>query len=104
MFFPGEFHAQGILVGYSPWGHREPDMTEGLTVTNKLLGMGDGALAQSPISSHQLVSELFGQGLGGRMKKNSTEVRCLSIRCRPFLPRFLPNWKKYEKPFSGNAC
>ena len=25
---PGEFHGQRILMGYSPWGHKELDMTE----------------------------------------------------------------------------
>ena len=25
---PGEFHGQRSLVGYSPWGHEELDMTE----------------------------------------------------------------------------
>ena len=28
VFFPGEFHGQRSLVGYSPWGHKELDMTE----------------------------------------------------------------------------
>ena len=28
VFFPGEFHEQKSLVGYSPWGHRESDTTE----------------------------------------------------------------------------
>ena len=28
VFLPGEFHAQRSLVGYSPWGHKELDMTE----------------------------------------------------------------------------
>ena len=27
-FLPGESHGQGSLAGYSPWGHRESDMTE----------------------------------------------------------------------------
>ena len=31
-FLPGEFHGQRILVGYSPWGHKESDMTERLTL------------------------------------------------------------------------
>ena len=31
VFLPGEFHGQRSLVGYSPWGHRESDMTEQLT-------------------------------------------------------------------------
>ena len=29
-FLPGESHEQRSLVGYSPWGHRELDMTEAM--------------------------------------------------------------------------
>ena len=28
VFLPGEFHGQRSLVGYSPWGYKELDMTE----------------------------------------------------------------------------
>ena len=28
VFLPGAFHGQRSLVGYSPWGHKESDMTE----------------------------------------------------------------------------
>ena len=28
VFLPGELHGQRSLVGYSPWGHKESDMTE----------------------------------------------------------------------------
>ena len=28
VFFPGEFHGQRTLVGDSPWGNKESDMTE----------------------------------------------------------------------------
>ena len=28
VFFPGKFHGQRSLVGYSPWGSKESDMTE----------------------------------------------------------------------------
>ena len=31
VFLPGEFHGQRSLAGYSPWGHKESDMTEQLT-------------------------------------------------------------------------
>ena len=31
-FLPGEVHEQRRLVGYSPWGHKELDTTEWLTV------------------------------------------------------------------------
>ena len=35
VFLPGEFHGQRGLVGYSPWGQKEQDMTEHLTHANK---------------------------------------------------------------------
>jgi len=28
VFLLGEFHGQRNLMGYSPWVHKEPDMTE----------------------------------------------------------------------------
>ena len=31
IFLPGESHGQRSLVGYSPWAHKESDMTEQLT-------------------------------------------------------------------------
>ena len=30
VFSPGEFHGPRSLAGYSPWGHKESDMTERL--------------------------------------------------------------------------
>ena len=33
-FLPAEFHGERSLVGYSPWGHKESDMTEQLTRTH----------------------------------------------------------------------
>ena len=33
VFLPGEFHGQRSLVGYSPWGLKELDMTEWLTLS-----------------------------------------------------------------------
>ena len=30
VFLPGKFHGQRSLAGYSPWGHKESDMTEWL--------------------------------------------------------------------------
>ena len=32
VFLAGEFHGQRTLAGYSPWGHKESDMTEQLTL------------------------------------------------------------------------
>ena len=33
VFLPGEFHGQRGLVGYSPWGPKESDTTEWLTLS-----------------------------------------------------------------------
>ena len=32
VFLPGEFHGQRSLEGYSPWGHKESDTTEQLSL------------------------------------------------------------------------
>ena len=33
VFLPGEFHGQRSPLGYSPWGHKESDRTEQLTLS-----------------------------------------------------------------------
>ena len=38
VFLPGEFHGQRSLVGYSPWGGKESDTTERLTLSLQLKG------------------------------------------------------------------
>ena len=42
MFLPGESHRQRSLVGYSPWGHEEMDMTERLHFHFSLSCIGEG--------------------------------------------------------------
>ena len=32
VFWPGEFHGQRSLAGYSPWGRKESDTTEQLSL------------------------------------------------------------------------
>ena len=39
VFLLGEFHGQRSLVSDSPWGHKEPDMTEWLTLVHFLIGL-----------------------------------------------------------------
>ena len=34
VFLPGEFHGQRSLAGYGPWGHKESDTTEWLTLSS----------------------------------------------------------------------
>ena len=43
VFMPGEPHGQRSLVGYSPWGPKESDMTEGTEPACKgLQGLEEG--------------------------------------------------------------
>ena len=42
VFLPGEFHEQRSLVGYSPWGRKESDMTERLHFHFSLSCIGEG--------------------------------------------------------------
>ena len=37
LFLPGEFHGQRSLEGYSPWGLKESDLTEQLTLSLSVL-------------------------------------------------------------------
>ena len=37
IFLPGESHGQRSLAGYSPWGHKESDMTEQLPLTTSFM-------------------------------------------------------------------
>ena len=48
VFLPGKFHGQRSLVGYSPWGRKECDMTEWLHFHFSLscIGEGNGNLLQ----------------------------------------------------------
>ena len=36
VFLPGKFHGQRLLVDYSPWGHKESDMTAHVNGLNEL--------------------------------------------------------------------
>ena len=40
VFLPGESHGQRSLVGYSPWGHKELDMSEWLSMDGKFHDKG----------------------------------------------------------------
>ena len=44
MLLPGKFHGQRRLVDYSPWGHKESDMTEQLSLTHSLRYADDTTL------------------------------------------------------------
>ena len=44
VFLPEKFHGQRSLVGCSPWGHKELDMTEHMAHSTQGYGMAEGEL------------------------------------------------------------
>ena len=54
VFLPGEFHGQRSLVGYSPWGHKELDITERLTYTHPS-GCCENSISIKTLSTYYVV-------------------------------------------------
>ena len=52
VFLPGESHGQRSLMGYSPWGHRELDTTEQLTLLSLLFTAVSLVSGRVPGTSH----------------------------------------------------
>jgi len=51
---PGEFHRQRSLVGYSPCGPKEPDMTEKLTLNTTSKDFPGGTVEKNPPAMQQM--------------------------------------------------
>ena len=69
VFWPGEFHGQKSLVGYSQWGHKELDMIEQLSLTSLFHHESKGLAG--------INAELF-----------IHSAQCLEL-CRPIVSRYL---------------
>ena len=72
---PGEFHGQRSLVGYSPWGPKESDMTEKLTLNTTSKDFPGGTVEKNPPAMQQMqemwvrsmeeIQEMLGRSPGG---------------------------------------
>ena len=69
VFWPGEFHGQKSLVGYSQWGHKELDMIEQLSLTSLFHHENKGLAGTN--------AQLF-----------IHSAQCLEL-CRPIVSRYL---------------
>ena len=58
VFLPGEFHAQRSLAGYSPWGLKESDTTEQLSLT---LSLSIILAACGLLTGNQIINLKMGQ-------------------------------------------
>ena len=48
---PGEFHGQRSLAGYSPWGHKESDKTERLSLHFSIFTVAGNCVSPHNIST-----------------------------------------------------
>ena len=62
VFLPGELHRQRRLVSYSPWGHKESDMTEKLTLS--LSNTNWASLVTQMVKNQPAMQETWVQSLG----------------------------------------
>ena len=59
VFLPGKSHVQRILEGYRPWGHKELDMTEQLTLPLFSAGLSTQLCPLLPCTLMALISRLW---------------------------------------------
>ena len=98
VFLPGEVRGQRSLMGYSPWGRKESDTTERLTLWSSdlpkdhrlpLLGQEKGRDLVSPHIMKESCLQVLGFRKGMRMHiRNSSEEevsprKCIIGFCRP---------------------
>ena len=82
VFLPRQFHGQRILVGYSPWSHRESDMAEWFTLAH-LLAFWDGP--RSVLSDAWETNSEGEKGTAREARKETERVvpRCLLLFSQP---------------------
>ena len=59
LFLLGKSHGQGSLVGYSPWGCKESDIPEWLSMYKRFANLMDAILEQRWERSHSMCSRKF---------------------------------------------
>ena len=102
VFLPGEFNGQRSLAGYSPWGCKESDTTERLTLdmpdlkdTRVLVGRGLRAVSR-PLwcsldqQSHAVLAEVHVEDAESA-RLHMVKSCCLHGTASPHLPTFLPS-------------
>ena len=71
VFLLGELHGQRSLAGYNPWGGKESDMTEQLTL------LGDSVVKKPPASAEDMGSIPRLRRSPGEGKGNPIQYSCL---------------------------
>ena len=73
VFLPGGSREQRRLAGYSPWGHKESDTTEGLN-SNKDSSFGQGMLPGVPWQLKQEPGDAQNLACCGRWKEKKDSI------------------------------
>ena len=92
VFLLGEFHGQKSLVGYSPWGHKESDMTEWLTLSTLVRTAGS-------CSGHELAGCAEKKCVCDKYDaKDAQHCRHLELEeTFPFIPQILMERLSYKE-------
>ena len=77
VFLPGEFHGQRSQVGCSPWGHKELDTTEQLTLTHRH--------AHTHTHTHRLKNQRMAAAAKRHWESQGADSS-LSLQKKPALP------------------
>ena len=99
---PGKSHGWRSLVGYSPWGRKESDMTERLHFHFSLSCIGEGN--GNPLQCSCLENPRDGGAWGAavyRVAQSRTRLKRLSSSSTPSV-RALPSWPNYSQFISPN--
>ena len=88
-------HGQSNLVGYSPWGHKELDMTEQLSIhTRQPWGFPGGSVVKNPPA----MQEMWVQPLG---QEDSLEKKMAT--CTSSLAWEIPWTEEHDGPYSPSG-
>ena len=91
VFLPWNSHEQRSLVSYSPWGHKESDMTEWLSTHAYILGFPGGSVVKNPPAN------------AGRCRKLRFDIWVgkILLNHNPFRSVFLPGESHGQRSLAG---
>ena len=78
VFLPGESHGQRSLAGYSPWGHKESDTTERLTLPTSDRGSRNQRVRTASPQGTQVLERAWP---GAQFHRSHSSVAPLQVSC-----------------------
>ena len=103
MFLPGKSHGQRSLADYSPWGHKESDMTLWLNNNNVFVIFHVGRLQshRTSFTPYYPIYELFGPWFPHQERKDNNNTYFIGLLWGWneffFLGKVLRTWQLHSK-------